>query len=181
VTKIPTDTCVNDTIKYSFGYGAVRHWRAAFYHTKILETEGFNMKEFWNTIQLIFTAIGGWLGWFLGGCDGLLYALIAFVVVDYITGVMCAAADKKLSSEVGFRGIAKKVLVFLLVGIANILDVQVIGSGSVLRTAIIFFYISNEGVSLLENAGRLGLPIPEKLKDILAQLHEKAENGKGDE
>ncbi len=139
------------------------------------------MKEFWNTIQLIFTAIGGWLGWFLGGCDGLLYALIAFVVVDYVTGVMCAVADKKLSSEVGFKGIAKKVLIFLLVGIANILDVQVIGSGSVLRTAVIFFYISNEGVSLLENAGHLGLPIPEKLKDILAQLHDRAESGKGDE
>ena len=130
------------------------------------------MKEFWNTIQLIFAGVGGWLGYFLGGCDGLLYALIAFVVVDYI----CAAADKKLSSEVGFRGIAKKVLIFLLVGIANILDVQVIGSGSVLRTAVIFFYISNEGVSLLENAGHLGLPIPEKLKDILAQLHDRAEN-----
>lgn len=94
----------------------------------------------------------------------------------YITGVMCAAADKELSSEVGFKGIAKKVLIFLLVGIANILDVQVIGSGSVLRTAVIFFYISNEGVSLLENAGHLGLPIPEKLKDILAQLHDRAEN-----
>ena len=91
---------------------------------------------------------------------------------------MCAVADKKLSSEVGFRGIAKKVLIFLLVGTANILDVQVIGSGSVLRTAIIFFYISNEGVSLLENAGHLGLPIPEKLKDVLAQLHKKAEDGK---
>ena len=83
-----------------------------FFHTKFLETEGFNMKEFWNTIQLIFTVIGGWLGWFLGGCDGLLYALIAFAVVDYVTGVMCAAADKKLSSEVGFKGIAKKVLIF---------------------------------------------------------------------
>lgn len=139
------------------------------------------MKEFWNTIQLIFAGIGGWLGWFLGGCDGLLYALIAFVVVDYVTGVMCAVADKELSSEVGFKGIAKKVLIFLLVGIANILDVQVIGSGSVLRTAVIFFYISNEGVSLLENAGHLGLPIPEKLKDILAQLHDRAESGKGDE
>ena len=132
------------------------------------------MKEFWNTIQLIFAGVGGWLGYFLGGCDGLLYALIAFVVVDYI----CAAADKKLSSEVGFRGIAKKVLIFLLVGIANILDVQVIGTGSVLRTAVIFFYISNEGVSLLENAGHLGLPIPEKLKEILEQLHDRAENGK---
>ena len=135
------------------------------------------MKEVWNTIQLIFTAIGGWLGWFLGGCDGLLYALIAFVAIDYVTGVMCAVIDRRLSSEVGFKGIFKKMLIFLLVGIANILDVQVIGTGSVLRTAVIFFYISNEGVSLLENAGHLGLPIPEKLKDILAQLHDKAEKG----
>ena len=120
------------------------------------------MKEFWNTIQLIFAGIGGWLGYFLGGCDGLLYALIAFVVIDYITGVMCAIANHTLSSEVGFKGICRKVLIFLLVGIANILDLHVIGSGSVLRTAVIFFYISNEGVSLLENAAHLGLPVPEK-------------------
>ena len=129
------------------------------------------MKEFWNMIQLIFSVVGGWLGWFLGGCDGLLYALIAFVVIDYITGVMCAAVDKKLSSKVGFKGICRKVLIFLLVGIANILDVAVIGTGSVLRTAIIFFYISTEGVSVLENAGHIGLPIPQKMKDILEQLH----------
>ena len=134
------------------------------------------MKEFWNTIQLIFTAIGGWLGYFLGGCDGLLYALIAFVVIDYITGVMCAINDKTLSSEVGFRGICRKVLIFLLVGIANILDVQVIGTGSVLRTAVIFFYISNEGVSLLENAAHLGLPVPEKIKTVLEQLHDRSES-----
>ncbi len=134
------------------------------------------MKEFWNTIQLIFTVIGGWLGYFLGGCDGLLYALIAFVVIDYITGVMCAINDKTLSSEVGFRGICRKVLIFLLVGIANILDVQVIGTGSVLRTAVIFFYISNEGVSLLENAAHLGLPVPEKIKTVLEQLHDRSES-----
>ena len=103
-----------------------------------------------------------------------------FVAVDYITGVMCAVVDKNLSSEIGFKGIARKVLIFLLVGIANILDVQVIGTGSVLRTAVIFFYLSNEGVSLLENAGHLGLPIPEKLKDILAQLHDRAEKGGDD-
>ena len=133
------------------------------------------MKEFWNVIQLVFAAIGGWLGWFLGGCDGLLYALIAFVVVDYVTGVMCAVVDKKLSSAVGFRGIFKKVLIFLLVGVANILDAQVIGTGCVLRTAVIFFYISNEGVSLLENAGHLGLPIPTKLKAVLEHLHDRAE------
>ena len=134
------------------------------------------MKEFWSMIQLIFTALGGWLGYFLGGCDGLLYALIAFVVIDYITGVMCAINDKTLSSEVGFRGICRKVLIFLLVGIANILDVQVIGTGSVLRTAVIFFYISNEGVSLLENAAHLGLPVPEKIKTVLEQLHDRSES-----
>ena len=136
------------------------------------------MKEFWNTIQFIFTAVGGWLGYFLGGCDGLLYALIVFVAIDYITGVMCAVIDRKLSSAVGFKGIFRKVLIFLLVGIANIIDVQVIGTGAVLRTAVIFFYISNEGVSLLENAGHLGLPIPEKIKTVLEQLHDRAENGK---
>ncbi len=134
------------------------------------------MKEFWNSIQLIFTAVGGWLGYFLGGCDGLLYALIAFVVIDYITGVMCAINDKTLSSEVGFRGICRKVLIFLLVGIANVLDVQVIQTGSVLRTAVIFFYISNEGVSLLENAAHLGLPVPEKIKIVLEQLHDRSES-----
>lgn len=133
------------------------------------------MKEFWNSVQMIFTAVGGWLGWFLGGCDGLLYALIAFVVIDYITGVMCAINDHSLSSEVGFRGICRKVLIFLLVGIANILDVNVIGTGSVLRTAVIFFYISNEGVSLVENAAHLGLPVPEAIKTVLEQLHDRSE------
>ena len=133
------------------------------------------MKTFWYTIQGIFTAIGGWLGWFLGGCDGLLYALLAFVVIDYVTGIMCAVVDKKLSSAVGFRGIFKKVLIFALVGIGHIIDAHVIGSGSILRTAVIFFYLSNEGVSLVENAGHLGLPIPKKLKAVLEQLHDRAE------
>ena len=134
------------------------------------------MKEFWNMIQFLFAGIGGWLGYFLGGCDGLLIALLLFVITDYITGVMCAIADKKLSSAVGFKGICRKVLIFLLVGIANILDMQVIGTGSVLITAVIFFYISNEGVSLLENAGHLGLPIPVKIKSVLEQLHDRAES-----
>lgn len=133
------------------------------------------MKEFWTTIQVVFAGIGGWLGWFLGGCDGLLYALLAFVVIDYITGIMCAVVDKKLSSEVGFKGIFKKVLIFALVGIGHILDNRVIGSGSVMRTAVIFFYLSNEGVSLLENAAYLGLPIPQKLKSVLEQLHDRSE------
>ena len=133
------------------------------------------MKEFWNTIQLAFAAVGGWLGYFLGGCDGLLYALIAFVAIDYITGVMCAISDKTLSSEVGFKGICRKVLIFLLVGIGNIIDVQVLGSPGVLRTAVIFFYLSNEGVSLLENAAHLGLPVPDAIKTVLEQLHDRAE------
>ena len=108
------------------------------------------MKEFWTINQTLFTALGGWIGYYLGGCDGLLYALIAFVVVDYITGVMCAVTDHKLSSNVGFKGIFRKVLIFLLVGIANIIDIHVLGKVGVLRTAVIFFYMSNEGVSLLE-------------------------------
>lgn len=133
------------------------------------------MKEFWNVIQLVFAAIGGWLGWFLGGCDGLLFALLAFVVIDYLTGIMCAVIDKKLSSAVGFRGLFKKVLIFCLVGIGHILDTYVIGTGSVLRTAIIFFYMSNEGISMMENAAYLGLPIPNKLKAVLEQIHDRAE------
>ena len=139
------------------------------------------MKEFWNMIQIIFTAVGGWLGYFLGGCDGLLIALVVFAVTDYITGVMCAIADKKLSSEIGFKGICRKVIIFMLVGIAHVLDVNVIATGSVLRTAVIFFYLSNEGVRLLENAAHLGLPVPEKLKDVLEQLHDRAEKEKEEE
>lgn len=133
------------------------------------------MKEFWNLCQFLFTAAGGWLGYFLGGCDGLMIALVIFAVADYITGVMCAVADKKLSSEVGFKGICRKVIIFMLVGVAHVIDVNVIATGSVLRTAVIFFYLSNEGVSLLENAGHLGLPIPEKLKVVLEQLHDRSE------
>ena len=133
------------------------------------------MKTIWIGIQLGLSAVGGWLGWFLGGVDGFLYALLAFVVVDYITGVMCAIVNKKLSSEIGFKGIFKKVLIFALVGIGHLIDSYLIGTGEAIRTAIIFFYLSNEGVSLLENATRLGLAVPPKLKDILAQLHGKDE------
>lgn len=141
------------------------------------------MKEFWNTIQLIFAAIGGWLGYFMGGCDGLLYALVAFVVIDYLTGIMCAISDHTLSSSVGFKGICRKVLIFLMVGIANIIDVQVLNTPGVLRTATVFFYLSNEGVSLLENAAHLGLPVPEAIKTVLEQLHNRGNSTdqKGDE
>lgn len=135
----------------------------------------FSIDLVWTKLQIAVTAIGGWLGYFLGGTDGMLIALIVFVALDYLTGVMCAIVDKKLSSAVGFKGIFKKVLIFALVGIGHILDVHVIGTGSAMRTAVICFYLSNEGLSLLENAGHIGLPIPEKLKDIMAQLHNRSD------
>ena len=138
------------------------------------------MKAIWNWIQVAFAAIGGFLGWFLGGLDGFLYALIAFVVIDYLTGVMCAIADKKLSSEIGAKGIFKKVLIFVLVGVGHIIDSQVLGDGGAIRTAVIFFYLSNEGISILENAAHIGLPIPEKLKSILEQLHDRDDKNGGD-
>ncbi len=126
-----------------------------------------------NIFQTILTAIGGFLGWFFGGFDGFLYALLAFVCIDYITGVMVAVVNKTVSSEVGFKGIFKKVLIFTLVGVANIIDVNVLQNGSAIRTAVIFFYLSNEGFSILENAAALDLPIPNKLKEILAQIRKK--------
>ena len=135
------------------------------------------MKQIWTLIQIAFSALGGFIGWFLGGNDGFIYALLAFVVIDYITGIMCAIADKELSSEVGFKGICKKVLIFALVGIGNLLDIYILGQAGILRNVVIFFYLSNEGVSIMENASHLGLPVPEKLKEILKQLH----NGKESE
>jgi len=124
----------------------------------------------WKQLQLVFAGVGGWLGWFLGGFDGLIYALVAFVVVDYITGVMSAFVEKRLSSEIGARGVVKKVFIFTLVGVGHIIDSQVIGTGSAIRTAVIFFYLSNEGLSILENAATIGLPIPGKLKVVLRQF-----------
>ena len=150
--------------------------------------EDFPMRDFsieiiWAKLQMAIAAVGGWLGYFLGGMDGLLTALLIFMTVDYITGLMCAVADKKLSSSVGFKGICKKVLIIMLVGVAHIIDLHVVGTGNALRSAVVCFYLSNEGVSLLENAAHLGLPVPEKMKSILAQLHnriEDVETNKGD-
>ena len=133
------------------------------------------MKEFWNVIKVALAAVGAWLGYFLGGSDGLLYALLVFVIVDYLTGVMCAIEDHKLSSAVGFRGLCRKVLTFLLVGIAQVLDVHVLNQPGVLRTAVIFWAIANNGLSILENAAHLGLPVPEPLKQVLEQLHNRIE------
>lgn len=135
----------------------------------------FTVELAWTKIQTAITLLGGWLGYFVGGWDGMLIALVVLMALDYITGVMCAIADKKLSSAVGFKGICKKVFILMLVGVANIVDVHVVGAGSALRGAVICFYLSNEGVSLLENAGHIGLPIPDKLKEILTQLHNREE------
>ena len=133
------------------------------------------MKDIINTLQIVVAAVGGYIGYFLGGWDGFLYALVAFVVIDYLTGIMAAILEKRLSSEVGFRGIFKKVLIFSLVAVAHIIDSQLIQTGSAIRTAVIFFCISNEGISLLENAAHLGLPVPAKMKALLEQLHDKSE------
>ena len=136
----------------------------------------FTIDIVWAKLQMAITAIGGWLGYFLGGMDGLLTALIIFMTLDYVTGLMCAIVDKKLSSSVGFRGIFKKMLIVLLVGVAHVVDMHIVGAGNALRSAVVCFYLSNEGVSLLENAAHLGLPIPEKLKTVLQQLHNRDDN-----
>lgn len=140
----------------------------------------FTIDLIWTKVQGAVTALGGVIGYFVGGMDGLLTALIILMALDYVTGVMCAIVDKTLSSSIGFKGIFKKILIFMLVGVAHIIDLNVIGTGEALRSAVICFYLSNEGVSLLENAARLGLPIPEKLKTILAQLHDKTALSDGD-
>lgn len=136
---------------------------------------GSNLKDFINSIQFIFTAVGAFLGWFLGGFDGFLYALLAFVIIDYVTGIMLAVLQKKLSSEIGFHGIFKKVLIFTMVAVGHTVDTYIIQNGSAIRTAVIFFYLSNEGISILENASKIGLPIPDKLKGVLSQLSREDE------
>ena len=133
----------------------------------------FSIDLIWAKVQIAITALGGWLGYFLGGMDGLMIALIVLMTLDYVSGVMCAIIDRKLSSAVGFKGVCKKVFILMLVGVAHIIDLHVVGTGSALRGAVICFYMSNEGLSLLENAAHIGLPIPDKLRDILAQLHDK--------
>ena len=141
----------------------------------------FSIDIIWAKIQIAFSAIGGWLGYFLGGLDGLLIALLVLMVLDYISGLMCAIADKDLDSRIGFRGICKKVLILMLVGVANIIDVHVVGTGSALRGAVVCFYMSNEALSLFENAAHLGLPVPDKLREVLSQLHNRQQKDKDEE
>ena len=137
----------------------------------------FSIDLIWTKVQIAITALGGWLGYFLGGLDGLMIALIVLMILDYISGVMCAVVDKKLSSAIGFKGICKKVFILMLVGVAHVIDLYVVGTGSALRGAVVCFYMSNEGLSLLENAAHIGLPVPDKLKEILSQLHKREDKG----
>ena len=131
------------------------------------------LKPLWVTTQAIVTTAGGIAGYLFGGIDGLIIALVAFVTADYLTGVMAAISEKRLSSAIGFKGIFRKIIIFTLVGLANVLDVHVLGDTGVLRTATIFFYISNEGISLLENATRLGLPVPARIREALDLIGHK--------
>ncbi|MBP2028684.1 toxin secretion/phage lysis holin [Acetoanaerobium pronyense] len=137
------------------------------------------MKELVLKFQLITAGIGGFLGWTIGGIDSIANALVAFVVIDYLTGVMVAILERRLSSNIGFHGIIKKVMIFVFVGIGHIFDTKIIGDGGAVRTAIIFFYISNEGISIVENAAKIGLPVPEKLRNAILSLKSEEEKHYG--
>ena len=132
------------------------------------------MDKFFQTITAAICGIAGFL---YGKADGLIYALLAFIILDYVTGVTVGCINKNLSSEVGFKGIAKKVVILLLVAVGNILDIYILGDGAVCRSTVIGFYLANEGISILENAGNLGIPLPKKLVAVLKQL--KNDNNKG--
>ena len=129
------------------------------------------MKDVIGLVQTVITAVGAFVGWFLGGMDGFLYALIVMITLDYISGVMLAVVQRKLSSDIGARGIFKKVLIFSFVAMGHIIDTRIFHSGSAIRTAVILYFISNEGISVLENATALGVKVPKKLRDVLAQLN----------
>ncbi|MDT3768153.1 phage holin family protein [Gleimia hominis] len=129
----------------------------------------------WHATQAAITGIGAALAAYLGGLNSLAYALIVFTIADYITGVLAAINERRLSSAVGFRGISRKILIFILVGLAHLIDVHILGAPGVLRAAVIFFYLSNEGISLIENATRLGLPIPPQMRGALDAIANHAQ------
>lgn len=133
------------------------------------------MSNFYHAAQVAASIVGGWIGWYLGDANGLLIALLCLITLDYISGVMVAIKNRRLSSAVGFVGICRKLLMLALVGVCNIIDTQVIGSGAAFRTLGIIYYMSNEGISIVENAAALGLPVPKKLTDFFQQLKSKSE------
>lgn len=129
-------------------------------------------------IRIIAAGICAVCSFLWGKPDGLLYALTAFMVLDYITGLISAYIAKNLSSAIGFRGIAKKVFIMVLVAVGHVLDTHVLGAGTVCRSAVTGFYLANEGISILENTGKIRLPLPQKLLDVLEQLkNEENKNG----
>jgi toxin secretion/phage lysis holin len=136
------------------------------------------MEKILDSCKILLACTGGILGWLFGGLDSLIYALIAFIGLDYVTGVLLAIHDKKLSSEIGFHGICKKAIIFILIALGYVVDQYIIGSGSSLRTMLIMFYLSNERISIIENASEMGVPIPDKLKGILQQLNKKSSKKK---
>lgn len=128
----------------------------------------------WDTIvKSVSGAIGAVVGFLYGEINGLFIAIIALMVLDYITGILCAIVTKTLSSEVGFRGLVKKFVILLVIAVGHLVDAYVIGTGSAVMSAVMLFFAANEGISILENAAILGLPIPKKLKDVLEQLKDK--------
>ncbi|HEO5021368.1 TPA: phage holin family protein [Streptococcus agalactiae] len=131
------------------------------------------MKELLATNKVLFSAIGGLIGSIFGEVDSFLFALMVFISIDYITGLMAAAVEKRLASNIGFKGIFKKIAILFLVSVGHLIDTEIIKQGGAIRTMVIFFYLSNEGLSILENAVRIGLPIPEKLQALLKQFNEK--------
>ena len=132
------------------------------------------MENVLTFIKAMFATVGGWIGYFLGDIDGLVMTLLAFIVIDYATGIMCAISTHTLSSEIGFKGLAKKAFILLIVGMAHLLDVR-FQHGDVLRGAVCLFYLANEGISILENANVLGLPLPKGMKKIFEKMKDESE------
>ncbi len=144
-----------------------------YFPIKLKEGDPF-IKSLTNAVSLVGALLGGLLGQWLGGWDGFLYCLTAFVVIDYLTGFMAAAGKRRLSSARGFLGILKKALIFLVVAMGHLLDAALLGgAGAPLRSALIFFYLANEGLSICENLAALGVQIPGRLKQVLAELGEE--------
>lgn len=127
-------------------------------------------------IDSIAGAVGAVLGFMYGEVTGLFWALIAFMALDYITGVIVAVIEKRLSSEVGFRGLAKKFLILVFVAVGHIADTYILGGTPAAMSAVMLFYMANEGISIIENAAALGLPVPKKLTSIMEQIKNKSES-----
>lgn len=123
--------------------------------------------------NIIFSVIGAFIGSFFGEVDGLLYALLFFIFIDYLSGIFAAVVERNLSSSIGFRGIFKKISLLFLIAVANLIDTRILKQGGAIRTMVVFFYLSNEGLSILENTIRIGLPVPKKLQVILKQLNQE--------